>query len=61
MKKASRLLGIHVRTIQKWDRKGKKLWEKYGRRERNVCRDIERKIASMITEKFPNAMHYSRT
>lgn len=23
MKEASRLLGVHVRTIQKWDKKGK--------------------------------------
>ncbi|ADI31365.1 zinc ribbon domain-containing protein [Staphylothermus hellenicus] len=35
----------------------RKLWEKYSRRERNVCRDIERKIAIEIVNAFPNTLH----
>ena len=38
-------------------RRGKKLLEKYSHRERNKCRDIERKIAVQLTRLFPNTMH----
>ncbi len=36
---------------------GKKLLEKYSHRERNKCRDIERKITIQLTRLFPNTMH----
>ena len=38
-------------------RRGKKLLEKYSHREKNKCRDIERKIAVQLTRLFPNTMH----
>ena len=38
-------------------RRGKKILEKYSHRERNKCRDIERKIAIQLTRLFPNTMH----
>ncbi len=43
--------------MHKKTKKGRKLWRKYRRKERNVCRDIERKIAVEIMKAFPNALH----
>ena len=36
---------------------GRGLLEKYSHRERNECRDIERKIAVQLLRLFPNAVH----
>ena len=38
-------------------KRGRGLLEKYSHRERNKCRDIERKIAVQLTRLFPNAIH----
>lgn len=38
-------------------KKGKRKWEKYSRRERNKCRDIERKLAAQLVTLFPNTLH----
>ena len=38
-------------------KKGKRKWEKYSNRERNKCRDIERKLAAQLVTLFPNAIH----
>ncbi|MHA1594361.1 MAG: hypothetical protein ACTSXJ_11145 [Candidatus Baldrarchaeia archaeon] len=38
-------------------KRGRELWQKYHRKERNVCRQIERAIARSIVETFPNALH----
>ncbi len=47
-----------IQSLQKKKtKKGKELWKKYSRKERNVCRDIERKIAIEIVRTFPNAVH----
>jgi len=43
--------------MRKKTKKGKKLWNKYKGKEKNVCRDIERKIAVEIVKTFPNALH----
>jgi len=39
------------------ERKGKKKWEKYSHKEKNKCRDIERKVAAQLTGLFPNTVH----
>lgn len=38
-------------------RRGRRKWEKYSHRERNRCRDIERKLAVQVVSLFPNALH----
>ncbi|MCD6368904.1 MAG: transposase, partial [Thermoproteales archaeon] len=38
-------------------RRGRELLEKYSHREKNKCRDIERKIAIQLIRLFPNTMH----
>jgi len=38
-------------------KKGKEKWEKYSHRERNKCRDIERKLAAQLVTLFPNTLH----
>ena len=47
-----------IQSLQKKKtKKGKELWRKYSRKEKNVCRYIERKIAIEIVKTFPNALH----
>jgi len=43
--------------MRKKTKKGKKLWDKYKEKEKNVCRDIERKITVEIVRTFPNTLH----
>ncbi len=38
-------------------KRGRELLEKYTHRERNKCRDIERKIAAQLVRLFPNTVH----
>jgi len=38
-------------------KKAKVLWKKYRTKEKNSCKDVERKIATEITKTFPNALH----
>ena len=52
-KKRSKIYSL----MRKKTKKGRKLWKKYRRKERNVCRDIERKIAVEIVRTFPNTLH----
>ena len=52
-KKRSKIYSL----MRKKTKEGRKLWKKYRRKERNVCRDIERKIAVEIVRTFPNTLH----
>ncbi|MHC1635608.1 MAG: zinc ribbon domain-containing protein [Candidatus Methanospirareceae archaeon] len=47
------------RVLQRYIRKkrGRRKWEKYSHRERERCRDIERKIAVRVVSLFPDALH----
>jgi len=38
-------------------KRGRRLLEKYSHREKNKCRDIERKMATQLTKIIPNALH----
>ena len=38
-------------------KRGRRKWAKYSHRERNKCRDIERKLAAQLITLFPNTMH----
>jgi len=42
---------------KKKTKRGKKLWEKYRQREKNNCKDIERKLAIEVVRMFPNTLH----
>jgi len=45
------------KTASKKLRKGRWLLEKYSHRERNKCRDIERKMATQLIKIIPNTLH----
>ena len=44
-------------TTSRCLKREKRLLEKYSHRERDKCRDIERKIAVQLTKAFPNTIH----